>query len=173
MKRILLVIVTLLLVPTLVKADESVFEDMTDEEKIEELIRIVIDLEQRIEELENREVESVSEEVDTSEEVEIDVSGISERELNNALEKAQEWADRQNWSKETIEEYLVDWENFPDEAAKYAVENIDADFKQNALNKAQEWADNQSWSDSTIRQYLSDWEGFTEEEIEYAMDNLD
>ena len=56
MKRFLLLVVTLLLVPTLVKADELNFENMTDEEKIEELIQIVIDLEQRIEELENDEV---------------------------------------------------------------------------------------------------------------------
>lgn len=66
-------------------------------------------------------------------------------------------------------------ENFPSEAAQYAVDNIVFDWKEAALKKAEIYAETMSMSDSAIYdQLISEYgEKFTKEEAQYAIDNLE
>lgn len=81
-----------------------------------------------------------------------------------------------NMSKKGIYEQLTSeyGENFPKEAAQYAIDNIVFDWKENALIKAQSYAETMSMSDSAIYdQLISEYgEKFTAEEAQYAIDNL-
>jgi len=65
-------------------------------------------------------------------------------------------------------------EQFPEDAAQYAMDNIEADWKENALKKAETYAETMDMSNSAIYdQLVSDHgEQFTEEEAQYAVDNL-
>ncbi|WP_053061597.1 Ltp family lipoprotein [Paenibacillus sp. VT-400] len=98
------------------------------------------------------------------------------REHKAALEKAITYAEVMNMSKAGIYDQLTSeyGENFPKEAAKYAIDTIDFDWKENALKKAQTYAESMSMSDSAIYDQLtSDYgEKFTKEEAKYAVANL-
>jgi len=65
-------------------------------------------------------------------------------------------------------------ENFPPEAAQYAIDNIVFDWNENALKKAKSYAETMNMSDSAIYdQLISEYgEKFTTEEAQYALDNL-
>lgn len=66
-------------------------------------------------------------------------------------------------------------ENFPKEAAQYAIDNIVFDWKENALIKAKQYAESMNMSDDAIYdQLISEYgEKFTKEEAQYAIDNLE
>lgn len=79
-------------------------------------------------------------------------------------------------SKAAIYDQLVSehGEKFPEDAAEYAMDNIEADWKENALNKAETYADSMDMSTDAIYDQLISEHGeqFTEEEAQYAIDNL-
>jgi hypothetical protein len=66
-------------------------------------------------------------------------------------------------------------EQFTVEEAQYAVDNVEADWKENALKKAQDYQEMMDMSPEAIRDQLtSDYgEQFTAEEADYAVSNLD
>ena len=65
-------------------------------------------------------------------------------------------------------------EGFTDEAAQYAIDNVNADWKANALAKAKDYQESMSMSKQGVyNQLTSEIEGFTEEEAQYAIDNLE
>ncbi len=66
-------------------------------------------------------------------------------------------------------------EKFSEEAAQYAIDNIEADWKGNALKKAQSYQKEMNMSPAAIYdQLISEYgERFTEEEAQYAIDNLE
>ena len=80
-------------------------------------------------------------------------------------------------SKQAIYDQLTSeyGEQFPADAAQYAVDNLNADYKQNALEKAKTYQDNMNMSKSAIYdQLVSEYgEQFTAEEAQYAIDNLE
>ncbi|MNW08069.1 Host cell surface-exposed lipoprotein [compost metagenome] len=82
-----------------------------------------------------------------------------------------------NMSKKGIYDQLTSeyGENFPKEAAQYAIDNIKFDWKESALKKAQLYAETMSMSDSAIYEQLTSEYGekFTAEEAQYAIDNLE
>jgi len=98
------------------------------------------------------------------------------REYKSALKKAESYAKTMKMSKAGIYDQLTSehGENFPVEAAQYAIDNIVFDWKENALKKAQSYAETMSMSDSAIYdQLISEYgEKFTPEEAQYAIDNL-
>ena len=98
------------------------------------------------------------------------------QEYTNALEKAEIYSDFMHLSKSKIYEQLTSeyGENFSAEAAQYAVDNVDADWKQNALKKAESYQELMAMSPSAIYdQLVSEYgEQFTAEEAQYAVDNL-
>lgn len=99
------------------------------------------------------------------------------REYLNALEKARFYSNEMSMSKQGLYDQLTSeyGENFPVEAAQYAIDNLDADYYANALNKAKFYYENMNMSKESIREQLvSEYgEGFTQEEADYAIDNLD
>ncbi|CAC8395557.1 surface lipoprotein-related protein [Staphylococcus aureus] len=78
-------------------------------------------------------------------------------------------------SKDGIYNQLIsEADGFKEADAKYAVDNLKADYKKNALAKAKDYAKTQNMSNDAIyNQLTSSVEGFTEEQARYAVDNLD
>ena len=81
-----------------------------------------------------------------------------------------------NMSKRSLYEQLTseNGEKFKAEAAQYAIDNLQADYKQNALKKAQVYQETMSMSPSAIYDQLISEAGekFSAEEAQYAIDNL-
>lgn len=97
-------------------------------------------------------------------------------EYKNALKKAQMYSNTMHMSKKGIYNQLTSeyGESFSAEAAKYAVDNMQADWNENALKKAKQYSDTMSMSKNAIyKQLVSDYgEKFTESEAQYAVNNL-
>lgn len=102
--------------------------------------------------------------------------GVS-REFKSALTKAYTYAETMHMSKKGIYNQLISehGEGFPEDAAQYAMDNIEFDWKANALKKAETYAETMSMSNSAIYEQLISEHGeqFTEEEAQYAVDNLE
>ena len=66
-------------------------------------------------------------------------------------------------------------ESFSSDAAEYAVNHVDADWKANALAKARDYRDTMSMSPSAVHDQLTSEYGekFTQEEADYAIAHLD
>ncbi|WP_042274662.1 Ltp family lipoprotein [[Clostridium] dakarense] len=98
-------------------------------------------------------------------------------EYKSALRKAKTYSDTMSMSKAGLYEQLTSeyGEKFPQEAAQYAIDNVEADWKENALKKAKTYQKDMAMSSSAIYdQLISDYgEKFTEEEAQYAIDNLE
>ena len=111
-------------------------------------------------------VESVEEVVDNT-----------PQEYKNALKKGQSYADTMYMSKQGVYDQLTSeyGEGFPAEAAQYAIDNINVDWKENALKKATSYYEDMAMSkDGVYEQLVSEYgEQFTAEEAQYAVDNLD
>ena len=97
-------------------------------------------------------------------------------EYKSALEKAKTYSDTMSMSKAGVYDQLTSeyGEKFSKEAAKYAIDNVKADWKENALKKAQTYQDTMSMSPSAVYdQLISEYgEKFTAKEAQYAKDNL-
>lgn len=101
-----------------------------------------------------------------------DVSAEQER----ALKKAENYLEFMTFSKEGLYDMLTSeyGDAFPPEVARYAVDNVDADWKENAKKEAQIYYDEMSMSDERIYEQLTSKYGgkYTEEEARYAVDNI-
>lgn len=99
------------------------------------------------------------------------------REHRAALASAENYAKIMFMSKASIYDQLVSpyGENFPAEAAQYAIDNIQWNWKANALETAKTYADTMNMSNAAIYdQLVSEYgEQFTPDEAQYAIDNLD
>jgi hypothetical protein len=97
-------------------------------------------------------------------------------EYKSALKKAELYAKTMNMSKNAINDQLTSdyGEKFSKESAKYAIDNLQFDWKANALKKADSYAKTMNMSKQGIYdQIVSDnGEKFTEEEAQYAVDNI-
>lgn len=97
-------------------------------------------------------------------------------EYKSALIKAKSYSDLMHMSKLGIYDQLTSeyGEKFSQEAAQYAIDNVEADWNANALKKAKSYQDTMAMSPSAIYdQLISEYgEKFTPEEAQYAIDNL-
>lgn len=97
-------------------------------------------------------------------------------EYRNALIKAETYSDTMHMSKTAIYDQLTSeyGEGFAEDAAQYALDNLDADYNYNALMKAKTYRDDMAMSESAIYdQLVSEYgERFTAEEAQYAIDHL-
>lgn len=94
-------------------------------------------------------------------------------EFKAALEKAKSYSENLNYSKQRIYDQLISiYEQFPPEAAQYAVDNLDVDFRLNALEKAKSYRSLLSYSNKRIYEQLL-FDEFTAEEAQYAIDHLE
>ena len=98
------------------------------------------------------------------------------KEYRNALEKAKSYSDMMHMSKQGIYDQLTSeyGEQFPADAAQYAIDNLDADYKANALAQAKSYQNTMNMSKNAIYDQLTSEYGgkFTAEEAQYAIDNL-
>ena len=98
-------------------------------------------------------------------------------EYQNALKKAESYSKMMHMSKKAIYNQLTSeyGEKFPADAAQYAIDNLDADYKANALAKAKTYQQTMNMSKTAIYdQLVSEYgEQFTAEEAQYAVDHLD
>ncbi|XTR36625.1 Ltp family lipoprotein [Paraclostridium tenue] len=98
-------------------------------------------------------------------------------EYKSALRKAKIYNDTMSMSKAGLYNQLTSeyGEKFTEEAAQYAIDNIDANWKENALKKAKTYQESMAMSPSAIYDQLKSEHGekFTEEEAQYAVDNLE
>ena len=98
------------------------------------------------------------------------------QEYTNALEKAEIYSNFMHMSKSKIYEQLTSeyGENFPSDAAQYAIDNLKADYNANALAKAKDYYEQMHMSKQGVYdQLVSEYgEAFTSEEAQYAIDNL-
>lgn len=98
-------------------------------------------------------------------------------EQKNALIKAESYSKMMHMSKKGIYDQLISeyGEQFPKEAAQYAIDNIQADWNENALAKAKSYQETMNMSKKAIYDQLISKHGeqFTEEEAQYAIDHLD
>lgn len=124
---------------------------------------------------ENQSTEAVTEETkeeQINEKVEEDVP----TEFKSALKQAETYSNMMNMSKAGVYDQLTSeyGGQFTEEAAQYAIDNVQADWKKNALKSAETYQETMSMSPNAIYdQLISAYGGqFTEEEAQYAIDNL-
>ena len=98
------------------------------------------------------------------------------KEYKNALKKAESYSKTMHMSKQGIYEQLTSeyGENFPADAAEWAMEHLEADWNANALAKAESYSKTMHMSKQGIYEQLTSeyGEGFTAEEAQYAVDNV-
>lgn len=98
-------------------------------------------------------------------------------EHKNALKKAKSYSSTMSMSKAGIYNQLIseNGEKFTEEAAKYAIDNIDANWKENALKKAKSYSSTMNMSKVGVYDQLISEHGekFTAEEAQYAVDNVE
>ena len=102
---------------------------------------------------------------------------LEDTEYKSALEKAQSYcSDDMTISKAEVYNKLTsEYEgNFTVEAAQYAIDNLEVDWKENALKKAKSYLETMSMSKATLYEQLTSeyGNGFTAEEAQYAVDNV-
>lgn len=99
------------------------------------------------------------------------------QENKNALAKAEQYNEWAHMSKQGLYDQLTSeyGEAFPADAAQYAIDNLQADYKANALEKAKTYYYDMNMSKSGVYdQLISEYgEQFTAEEAQYAIDNLE
>lgn len=93
------------------------------------------------------------------------------REQRNALSTANDYLDYSGFSSSRLREQL-EYEEFPQDAIDYAMDNIIVDWKEQALRSAESYDEYASMSDSRLYDQLI-YEGFSDEEAQYAIDNLE
>ena len=114
---------------------------------------------------------------DTKKKVEDRASGEKKAdvpaEYTSALNQADSYANTMHMSKQGVYDQLVSeyGGQFSAKAAKYATDNVKADWKKNALQKAKDYQSQQSLSPEAIRDQLTSSAGekFTQAEADYAI----
>ena len=96
-------------------------------------------------------------------------------EYKSALRKAESYSNIMHMSKAELYDQLTSEYGESFTAAQYAVDNVEADWKQNALKKAESYANNMHMSKAGVYDQLTSEHGeqFTPEEAQYAIDNVD
>ena len=102
-------------------------------------------------------------------------SNDSNSEYSAALGKAKSYNSLFHMSKKRMYRQLTsDFDKFSNDAAQYAVDHLEADYKYNALFNAKNYRKLFNMSKSGLfNQLTSSIDGFTEEEAQYAIDHLD
>ena len=102
-------------------------------------------------------------------------SNDSNSEYSAALGKAKSYNSLFHMSKKRMYRQLIsDFDKFSNDAAQYAVDHLEADYKYNALFNAKNYRKLFNMSKSRlINQLTSSIDGFTEEEANYAINHLD
>ena len=102
-------------------------------------------------------------------------SDDSNSEYSAALGKAKSYNSLFHMSKKRMYSQLTsDFDKFSNDAAQYAIDHLEADYKYNALFNAKNYRKLFNMSKSGLFNQLTSYiDGFTEEEAQYAIDHLD
>lgn len=99
------------------------------------------------------------------------------REFKNALKSAQDYQEFMPMSKAGLYDQLTSsaGDQYPEDAAQYAIDNLDADYKENALKSAENYQEFMPMSDKELFDQLTSDAGdqYTQEEAQYAIDNIE
>lgn len=102
--------------------------------------------------------------------------GVS-REFKNALKSAQDYQEVMPMSKAGLYDQLTSsaGDQYPEDAAQYAIDNLEADYKENALKSAESYQEIMPMSDKELFDQLTSDAGdkYTQEEAQYAIDNIE
>lgn len=92
-----------------------------------------------------------------------------------ALKKAESYLQTFPMSKDHLYEQLTsEYDKFPAEAARYAVDNIKADWNKQAVKAAKNYRDSMNMSTEAIKKQLtSQFDKFTEDQAEYGVQHID
>ena len=158
---------------------DDVDNPTTQEEKVKEE-PVKEDKEEPAEEPKEETQEPVAQEEEAVEE-EVPEAAIHEEEAvpfeyEQALKSAQNYVDTLHFSRQGLKQQLTSeyGSGFSEEAAEYALEHVDVDYKEEAVEAAQSYLDAMSFSRQELKQQLTSeyGSGFTEEEAEYALDQV-
>ena len=159
---------------------DDVDNPTTQEEKVKEE-PVKEDKEEPAEEPKEEAQEPVAQEEEAVEE-EVPEAAIPEEdevvpfEYEQALKSAQNYVDTLHFSRQGLKQQLTSeyGSGFSEEAAEYALEHVDVDYKEEAVEAAQSYLDAMSFSREGLKQQLTSeyGSGFTEEEAEYALDQV-
>ena len=96
-------------------------------------------------------------------------------EYSAALEKAKSYNSLFHMSKKRMYRQLTsEFDKFSNDAAQYAIDHLEADYKYNALFNAKNYRKLFNMSKSGLFNQLTSYiDGFTEEEANYAINHLD
>lgn len=122
------------------------------------------------EEEEPLEREEKLEEEETLEEAPAEEETTETLSQKNAVGKAEDYLNYTAFSKSGLVEQL-EYEGFSNEDATYAVNKVEADWKQQAVLKAEDYLNYSSFSRSGLIEQL-EFEGFSNEEATYAVDEI-
>ncbi len=153
-------------------------DNKTDEVEVTDIVEEQQDEEQQVEEqeVEEKQVEEQQPEEQQDNETSKESTEEVSREFKNALKSAETYSNMMHMSKQGLYDQLVSefGENFPADAAQYAVDNVNADWKENAFESAKTYSSTMSMSNQGIYdQLVSEFgEKFTPEEAKYAIDKL-
>lgn len=165
MKRLLFLLMASLLVLTACGDDE---EQPKDEPEVES--------KDTQDEADDSTLEEESEEEDSASEDEAAQDDVP-REHKNALKSAQNYLDLMAFSEKGLFEQLTSehGDKYPEEAAQYAIDNVEVDYNEQALKSAQSYQELMPMSDQELYDQLTSEHGekFTEEQAQYAIDHLD
>ena len=147
----------------------------TQEEKVkEELVKE--DKEEPAEEPKEEAQEPVAQEEEAPEAAIPEEDEAVPFEYEQALKSAQNYVDALHFSRQGLKQQLTSeyGSGFSEEAAEYALEHVDVDYKEEAVEAAQSYLDAMSFSRQELKQQLTSeyGSGFTEEEAEYALDQV-
>ena len=159
---------------------DDVDNPTTQEEKVKEE-PVKEDKEEPAEEPKEETQEPVAQEEEAVEE-EVPEAAIPEEdevvpfEYEQALKSAQNYVDALHFSRQGLKQQLTSeyGSGFSEEAAEYALEHVDVDYKEEAVEAAESYLDAMSFSRQELKQQLTSeyGSGFTEEEAEYALDQV-
>lgn len=98
------------------------------------------------------------------------------REYKNALKAAQNYFQIMPFSEKGLFEQLTSehGDKYPEDAAQYAIENVEVDYNEQALKAAEGYQEIMPMSDQELfDQLISEYgDKYTEEQAQYAIDNL-
>lgn len=98
------------------------------------------------------------------------------KEYRNALRSAKTYSDMMHMSKQGIYDQLTSeyGDQFDVEAARYAIDNLNVDYKENALKCGENYKKTMHMSKARIYDQLTSENGekFTTEQAQYAIDNI-
>ncbi|MCM3396801.1 Ltp family lipoprotein [Oceanobacillus profundus] len=181
MKKLSILLLSLLVAITLAACGETEpeTEDAADQEEAEvEEVVAETDKEESVENVDA--TETVEEETETEvEEAEVEEVAPADdvsREHQNALKAAQNYIDMMGFSEKGLFEQLTSeyGDQYPEDAAQYAIENVEVDYNEEALESAESYQELMPMSDQELLDQLTSEYGdqYTEEQAQYALDNL-